>query len=44
MIEGSTVEALLAQVPPSRMSNVCREFTLSLLEENRSRLLRREDR
>lgn len=42
-IQGSTMEALLAQVPPSRMSNVCREFTLSLLEENRSRLLTGED-
>lgn len=38
-IDGSTVENLLLQVPPSRMSTVCRDFTGNLLRENRARLL-----
>lgn len=39
-IDDSVIGGLLVRVPPSRMSNVCREFTLSLLEENRNRLLK----
>ncbi|MCK4873615.1 MAG: hypothetical protein KAS72_12910 [Phycisphaerales bacterium] len=42
-IDGATIEALLVQVPPSRMSQVCRDFTRSLLEENQRRLLTEED-
>lgn len=38
----AAVAGILGQVPPSRMSAVCREFTLRLLEENRRRLLDRE--
>lgn len=41
-IEGSVIGGLLIRVPPSRMSNVCRDFTRSLLEENRTRLLTEE--
>ncbi len=33
------VEAVLDQIPPDRMSAVCRRFTLDLLQENRQRLL-----
>lgn len=39
-IDGSTVENLLLQVPPSRMSMVCRDFTGNLLRENQTRLLK----
>ncbi len=42
-IDGPKIEALLVQVPPSRMSQVCRDFTRRLLEENRRRLLMEED-
>ena len=35
------VRAILDQVPPDRMSAVCRRFTLDLLIENRRRLLER---
>ena len=42
-IEAATIERLIAQVPPDRMSAVCREFTLRLLEENRRRLLDQEN-
>jgi hypothetical protein len=41
-VDGSVIEGLLIRVPPSRMSNVCRDFTRSLLEENQSRLLTEE--
>lgn len=39
-IDGSAVENLLRQVPPSRMSRVCRDFTGNLLRENQARLLK----
>jgi len=39
-IDDSTVENLLLQVPPSRMSTLCRDFTGNLLRENRTRLLK----
>lgn len=42
-IDGPAMEALLVRVPPSRMSKVCRDFTRSLLEENRRRLLMGEN-
>ena len=38
-IDNTQVHALLVQIPPSRMSNVCRKFTLELLKENRKRVL-----
>jgi len=38
-IEEDTVDGLLVQVPPTRMSATCREFTRRLLAENRRRLL-----
>jgi hypothetical protein len=41
-IDGSTIEGLLVRVPPSRMSNVCRDFTRTLLLENQRRLLTEE--
>lgn len=41
-IDGTAIGGLLVRVPPSRMSNVCRDFTRSLLEENQSRLLTEE--
>lgn len=33
------VSSILERVPPERMSPVCKEFTLALLDENRRRLL-----
>ena len=41
-IDGGIVEHLLLQVPPSRMSTVCRDFTGNLLRENQTRLLKGE--
>ncbi|HMN95295.1 MAG TPA: hypothetical protein PKC43_03680 [Phycisphaerales bacterium] len=38
-IDAPTVHALVDQIPPHRMSPVCRKFTLALLEENRHRIL-----
>ncbi|QOJ18543.1 MAG: phosphatidylinositol kinase [Phycisphaeraceae bacterium] len=38
-VDQSTVEAVLDQVPPDRLSRVCRDFTLQLLVENRTRIL-----
>ncbi|HZL34880.1 MAG TPA: hypothetical protein VFC78_06190 [Tepidisphaeraceae bacterium] len=38
-IDGAAVDQLLEQVPPQRMSNICRSFTKELLIENRERLL-----
>ena len=38
-IDDTQVHALLVKIPPSRMSNVCRKFTLELLKENRKRVL-----
>lgn len=42
-IDGSAVENLLRQVPPSRMSMVCRDFAGNLLRENQARLLKGEE-
>jgi hypothetical protein len=36
------VEHILAEVPPQRMSAICRDFTLELLSENRRRILEGE--
>lgn len=41
-VESGDVESVLADVPPDRMSAICREFTLRLLNENRTRLLRED--
>lgn len=38
-IDTPTVHAIVDQVPPHRMSPVCRAFTFALLEENRRRIL-----
>ncbi len=38
-VESRDVERVLADVPPDRMSAICRAFTLRLLNENRTRLL-----
>ena len=38
-VDAGAIERLLAEVPPSRMSQVCRDFTLALLLENQRRLL-----
>jgi hypothetical protein len=38
-IADNDIEQLLKEVPPRRMSKICREFTLRLLNENRNRLL-----
>ncbi|MBU6399487.1 MAG: hypothetical protein KGS61_04150 [Verrucomicrobia bacterium] len=40
-ISQNEVEAILAEVPPQRMSPLTREFTLQLLMINRSRLVER---
>lgn len=37
------VEAVVDQIPPDRMSAVCRRFTLDLLSENRRRLLQADN-
>jgi hypothetical protein len=39
MVDRPLVEHILSQVPQSRMSGVCREFTLQLLMENQRRIL-----
>ncbi len=41
-VEPSQVEHIFAEVPPQRMSAICREFTLELLLENRRRILEGE--
>ena len=40
-IEPADDSAILDQVPPDRMSSICRRFTIELLMENRHRLLDR---
>ncbi|HKQ49911.1 MAG TPA: phosphatidylinositol kinase [Phycisphaerae bacterium] len=42
-IDQSIIRRLLAEVPPNRMSKVCRDFTASLLVENQRRLLANEE-
>lgn len=42
-VESGAVEAVLDQIPPDRMSAVCRRFTLDLLAENRRRLLQTDN-
>lgn len=42
-IEPETVQALLGEVPPNRLSPIGREFTARLLLENRNRILQGED-
>jgi hypothetical protein len=42
-IDDAMIGALLAQVPPQRMSKVCRDFTRGLLQVNRQRLLGGEE-
>jgi len=41
-VQPAAVSDILERLPPQRMSNVCRQFTLYLLEENRKRLLNEE--
>lgn len=41
-IEDRQVLAVLEEVPPARMSDVCRQFTMALLTENRRRILEDE--
>jgi hypothetical protein len=38
-VKASDISSILERVPPERMSPVCKEFTLALLNENRRRLL-----
>lgn len=38
-LEAERVVTIVQDIPPDRMSKVCRDFTLQLLEENRTRLL-----
>ena len=38
-VDEAAVSAILSQVPPDRLSSVCRDFTLHLLMENRNRIL-----
>ncbi len=38
-----TVEQLLRKVPPHRMTDVCRRFTMELLKENQNRLVSGDD-
>lgn len=38
-INAPTVRAILEEVPPGRMTAVCRDFTMALLSENRRRIL-----
>jgi len=38
-VNGDQVNRLIAQVPPKRMTPVCRAFTARLLEVNRQRIL-----
>lgn len=42
-INDDTIRAVVDEVPPHRMSQVCREFTVAVLAENRRRLLTNED-
>lgn len=42
-VEPVAVEAVVDQIPPDRMSAVCRRFTLDLLSENRRRLLQADN-
>ena len=42
VIDADRVEALLAEVPPDRLSGIGRDFTFRLLNENRERILRGE--
>ena len=42
-IDAQSIEHLLAEVPPHRMSQVCRDFTKELLLENQRRLLAGEN-
>lgn len=39
-IDEDEVDGLLAEVPPQRMSKICRQFTQRLLNENQQRLLK----
>jgi hypothetical protein len=39
LIDEKDLEKLMAEVPPQRMSRICRQFTLQLLNENKKRLL-----
>jgi hypothetical protein len=39
VVDAAAVERILAEVKPSRMSRICRDFTLQLLMENQRRLL-----
>lgn len=39
LIRDEEIATLLGKIPDSRMSAVCREFTLKLLQENKNRLL-----
>jgi hypothetical protein len=38
-VERKAIEAILADIPPQRMSHISREFTRELLLENQRRLL-----
>ena len=38
-VDVSTMDTILSEIPPKRMSAVCRQFTLKLLEENQRLLL-----
>lgn len=38
-VEQNELERLLLEVPPQRMSNICRQFTAALLNQNMRRLL-----
>ena len=40
-VEPAQILAILDQIPPDRMSAICRRFTLDLLVENQNRLLNR---
>jgi hypothetical protein len=42
-IESPTIQKILEQVPPNRMSAVCRDFTKALLMENQRRILTDRD-
>ena len=42
-IDDNTVRQLLTEVPPNRLSQIGREFTARLLEENRQRILRGDE-
>lgn len=42
-VDGPTVQRAVDAVPPARMSDVCREFTMALLMENRRRILADEN-